>query len=188
MIVGVLSLALATSVAFVAGGSATGLFADGASSASDEGLQWENHIIVEKNGDVVWEGHNVLTDQGKNWIRSQIAKVTGGDHLAKDSTNATYIAVGNGTAPSAGDTALDKEIQKAGLSRAAGSVTTYGPGEFQVQNTFTASSDVGIVNTTSLNWGSTAGGTSLVSGSSFSTEANILADDSLTVTHNITIS
>lgn len=154
--------------------------------AQKDVLQWEGHITVEKNGDIVWQGHNVLTDQGQNWIRDQISEST--DLVVDDtSTNVTWISLGNGSAPSAATTQLDEEIAVGSLSRADGTQTTFpGAGLFQIQNTFTATADIGVVNTTGLNWNSS--GPSIVSGGAFNTEANILTDDQLTVTHNITIS
>lgn len=155
------------------------------SSESGDDLQWRNEITVEKNGEEVAQFTNTLTDQGKNWIRSQISTK---DDIGSDSDELQYISVGNGSTVESGDTVLDKEIQCCGLERTSGSLTTYSAGEFAVENTFTATADVGTVNTTGLNSGGTNGGNTLVSGGAFSADANLLTDDQLTVTHNITIS
>lgn len=181
------SLALVMAIGLSVGYVAT--TDSGQTTATDRaGVDWHNEITIKHNGEEVARFHNTLTDQGKNWIRSQIANVGAGDQIGADSDNATYISLGNGSDVVAGDVVLDSEIQAGGLSRSAGSVTTFGPGEFQVQNTFTASSDVGVVNTTGLNYGSSPGSNTLISGGAFAAEANILNGDSLTVTHNITIS
>lgn len=160
-----------------------------ASSDKDDALTWHGayKVQVERDGEVIAEDyeHNTLTTQGQNWIRAQIADVsfTGSNDL----NNATFISLGNGSDVSGGDTVLDKEITTGGLSRASGTPTKFGAGEFQVQNEFTASSDIGTVNTTGLNYAS-GSGNDLISGGAFSAEATILSGDKLTVTHNITIS
>lgn len=158
--------------------------APSSTSAESEVLTWDNTITIRHNGETLAKFHNVLTDQGQNWILNQISD----DHVSGQSlgTNASYISVGNGTAPSASTTQLDQEIATGGLSRTEGTTKTFGPGEFQVKNQFTATADIGVVNTTGLNWDSS--GTSLISGGAFGTEANIITDDKLTVIHNITIS
>lgn len=159
----------------------------GGGEAHEEGLQWENTITIHHNGELVEQFHNTLADQGKNFIRDKIVTLDNTTGTASNETlNATWISLGNGTTVAAGDTILNKEITSAGLERDNGAVTTFAAGEFQVQHQFTATSDIGVVNTTGLNWNST--GPSLISGGQFSTDANILNGDSLTVTHNITIS
>lgn len=152
----------------------------------ESSVQWKNEITVEKNGQEIAEFTNTLTDQGKNYIRSQLSDV--GTDPGNESANITYISVGNGSTVQTGDTVLDKEVTCCGLERTSGSVTTFSAGEFQVKNTFTASADVGTVNTTGLNYDGSNGANTLVSGGSFSADANLLTDDQLTVTHNITIS
>lgn len=153
-------------------------------------LTWENHITVKHNGEVVAEFHNLLTDQGEDFIRDKISALnTTGDFVASDpAKNASFIAVGNGTTPlTKTDTILPGEVtdSNSGLQRAQGSTTAYQAGNFSVSVTFTANEDIGVVNRTSLNWNSS--GPSIVSGGAFGTEANILNGDQLTVTHNISI-
>lgn len=181
-----LVFAFAAVVAVAVGASSTGTMDSG--TQESELLTWENEITVKHNGEVVAQFHNVLTDQGKDFIRDKISAVnTTGHFVAGDANkNATFIAVGNGSAPVEGDTQLAKEVTTGGLSRAQGSAKTHGAGNFSVKHQFTANADIGVVNTTSLNWNST--GPSIVSGGAFGTEANIVDGDSLTVTHNITIS
>lgn len=161
------------------------------SSAShgEDVLTWENTITVERNGEVVDTFHNVLTFQGRDFIRDKISALNAtGDIVASDADkNVSFIAVGNKSAPSESDTVLPGEVVdgSSGLSRAQGSTTAYQAGNFSVEVTFDATEDVGVVNTTSLNWNSS--GPSIVSGGAFGTEANILSGDQLTVTHNISI-
>lgn len=175
-----------TVLGFAIGIGAPGLQGNSDAVNEQSQLAWQNDIQVERNGEVIAEFENTLTDQGKNWIRSQIAGVSSGDDLTADSVNASYISLGSGKDVASGDTVLDSEISTGGLSRTEGSVTVFGAGEFQVQNNFAATSNVGVVNTTGLNWDGS--GNSLISGGSFGTEANIQDGDTLTVTHNITIS
>jgi len=160
----------------------------GPDSAHGDDVTWVNWITVEKNGKEIARFHNTLTDQGQDFIRDKIVGQDNSTGTAVTTKNASYISLGNGTTVNTGDTILDSEIDTGGLKRDVGQVTVFGnsPGEFKVVADFTATKDIGVVNTTGLNWNST--GPSLVSGGSFNTEANILTDDSLTVTHNITIS
>lgn len=202
---GVMAFVAVAAVAVAVGVSGTGPVSPQSTqdSASQESnvLTWEGHITVKqvRDGDVVdtWEDHNILTMQGQQWIRRQIGEGLNDDTnatvsaLVNDATNVSFIALGNGSAPVAATQQLDQEIGDGepnnGLERQEGTQTNFpSAGEFQIQNTFTATSDIGVVNTTALNWN--VSGPSIVSGGAFGTEANILADDQLTVTHNITIS
>jgi len=186
-LVALLSLGLV--VSFGAGVALDNGVTEDRTSAQDSS-QWEGvyTVEVERDGEVVYreKEHNVLTDQGANWIRSQISQPNG---QGSDTLEAEHISLGNESAPTAGDTVLPGEIQDHGLARTTGSTTHFGTGEFQVQHTFEASLADGqelIVNTTGLNYDATAGATTLVSGGEFP-DANLLDGDRLTVTHNVTI-
>ncbi|PSG99789.1 MAG: hypothetical protein BRC28_02845 [Nanohaloarchaea archaeon SW_4_43_9] len=186
-LVALLSLGLV--VSFGAGVALDDGVTEDRTSAQDSS-QWEGvyTVEVERDGEVVYreKEHNILTDQGANWIRSQISANNG---VSGDTTEAEHISVGNESAPSAGDTVLPGEIQDHGLSRTTGTTDVFGTGEFQVQNTFQANLTDGqelVVNTTGLNYEGIAGSNSLVSGGSFP-DANLLDGDQLTVTHNVTI-
>ncbi|MDY6788369.1 MAG: hypothetical protein SVV03_00230 [Candidatus Nanohaloarchaea archaeon] len=163
-----------------------------AESDNDDIIEWENEITVahERNGEVInkFTFENTLTDQGKEFIRDKISALNASGHnvAGRPERNISFISLGNGSTVSAGDTQLDKEITVGGLSRSQGSTTAYGSRNFSVQNQFTATSDIGTVNTTALNWNSS--GSSLVSGGAFGTEANILDGDQITVTHNVSLS
>lgn len=186
---GVAVVAVIALLAFASGAALTGMFGSLAlpGTGQEESVEWEGHITVEHNGEIIADFHNTLTTQGQNFIRD---KIVGQDNTTGtagiSSLNASWIAVGNGTNVGSGDTILDKEITSGGLARDNGAVTTFSGGEFKVEHQFDATSDIGVVNTTSLNWNST--GPSIISGGAFGSEANILSGDSLTVTHNITIS
>lgn len=154
-------------------------------------VQIERDTDGDGEREVVYEERkeNTLTNNGKNWIRSQISELDDKSSNGTDDQEAVYISVGNASDIVQSDNVVDAEIQCCQLSRTQGdSTTAFGDGEFQVQKQFTASisgSGSVIVNTTGLNYNST--GPSLVSGGSFS-NANLLDGDQLTVTHNITIS
>lgn len=158
-------------------------------SQESEVLTWDNQITIQHNGEVIAQFHNVLTDQGANFIRDKISasNSTAGVFSGDNTQNASFVAVGNGTAPSKSTVQLADEVANDGLQRSQGTTKTYGPGNFSVEVSFTANGgDIGVVNTTSLNWNSS--GPSIISGGAFGTEANILDGDTLTVTHNISIS
>lgn len=182
---------LAVALAFSVGGNVNNEVSDESGAEVegpfDAGVNWNTEVIIQHNGEVIDRFDNVLTTQGKNFIRS---KISGADSLAvagDAGKNLSFISLGNGSAPVAGDTQLPEEITNAGtgLDRTNGGTTTYDGGNFSVSHQFTASADVGTVNTTGLNWDSS--GSNLVSGGSFS-DANILDGDQITVTHNISIS
>lgn len=174
---------LAVALAFSAGSNLN----TGEDKDSDDVLDWENEITIQKNGEVIARFTNVLTDRGKEFIRDKISALnsSGFNVAGNPGRNLSYIAIGNGSEPAAGDTQLPSEITTANLSRAFGSTTSYGSRNFSVEKTFIADADAGTVNTTGLNWNSS--GSSLVSAGTFS-DANLLAGDQITVTHNVSIS
>ncbi|PSG99522.1 MAG: hypothetical protein BRC29_05400 [Nanohaloarchaea archaeon SW_7_43_1] len=184
-LVALLSLGLA--VSFGAGVALDNGITEERTSEQDSS-QWNGvyTVEVEREGEVVYKEkeHNLLTDQGANWIRGQISDPNG---LSADTAEAKHISVGNGSAPGTSDTILPEEITDSNLGRTEGGTTLYGTGEFEVQNTFTAELADGeelIVNTTGLNYANS--GNTLISGGSFP-DANLLDGDQLTVTHNVTI-
>lgn len=183
-------VALGLAVSFTAGMGLDNGVEPSEVTASQDHTNWKGvyTVTVERDGQVVYEDKesNILTTQGRNWIRSQISA---GDGKGGDSDEAEYISVGNTSAPGNGDNVLPGEIQNSNLSRAKGSTTVYGTGEFEVQKEFTADLADGeqlVVNTTGLNYGSSPGSDTLISGGAFA-DANLLDGDKLTITHNVTI-
>lgn len=179
------SLVIAAGVGFSAGNLGP------SGNSMDSGLEWENQITVEKNGEQVDQFYNELTDQGKQYIAGKLFNNSASDALYT-SNNFTYISLGNGADVAAEDEILDSEISDYGLSRAeASGVSSDAVDTYEIEKTFTADlsqdgdpSDV-KVNTTGLNYGSS--GDKLISGGAF-TSATLKDGDEITVTHTVTIS
>lgn len=179
------SLVIAASVGFSAGNLGN------SANSMDSGLEWDNTITVQKNGEQIDQFHNTLAKQGKKYIAGKLFNNTASNALYT-SNNFTYISLGNGTDVVSSDTILDSEISKFSLSRAkASTIGSSGVGTYTLEKTFTADlSQTGDpssikVNTTGLNYG--LSGNKLISGGNF-TSANLKGGDQLTVTHKITIS
>jgi len=179
------SLMIAAGVGFSAGNLGS------SGNGMDSGLEWKNQITVEKNGEQIDQFHNMLTDQGKQYIAGKLFNTSASDALYT-SNNFTYISLGNGKDVGADNVTLDSEISDYGLSRAkASSVSSTAVDTYKIEKKFTA--DLGQsgdpssvkVNTTGLNFG--ASGDKLVSGDAFKS-ANLKDGDQITVTHEITIS
>lgn len=180
-----ISLMIAAGVGFSAGNLGN------SGNSMDSGLEWSNQITVEKNGEQIDQFHNMLTDQGKQYIAGKLFNTSASDALYT-SNNFTYISLGNGSDVQSGDVKLDSEISDFGLSRSkASTVSSTAVDTYKLEKKFTAdlsqSGDPSSikVNTTGLNFG--ASGDKLVSGGAF-TSANLKDGDQITVTHEIEIS
>ena len=136
-------------------------------------------VQVYKNGKLVAETHNLLTNIGKEFVE---------DQLTNPSTNATkYISLSTGaTDCSATATVLANEITTAGLARAEGTVTDSGTGNFTVEHTFVATDSISNVQVAGLHWYS-SGDDNLFACANF-TAVNLEANDELTIRWVITIS
>lgn len=189
-LVAVFTLAATTAVSVADLGSVD--YADAAATAADDDMEWVNTITVRKNGELIHKSTNILVNQGKDFIAWQISNASTSStwsHTSSaptQSANATYIAVGNGSAPVATDDKIEGEFTTDGLSRADGAVSDTGTGQYDVQNTFVYSGSSAVtVNNTGLYWNQNED--SLVSGAAFNNEAVLENGDELTVTHSITI-
>lgn len=149
----------------------------GTQAAVEEGARIRGWVTVYKNGELVYEGPNVLTNVGANLIRS---------YLTGDAGPAiSLIAVGNGSAPVAGSTSLDNEIPDCGLSNATGTLATQGTGNWSYMYTWTSSCDNEVVNTSAMFNGT--GGT-MAWGDAFSQATTLASSDTLQVTWNVSVS
>ena len=136
-------------------------------------------VQVYKNGKLIAETHNLLTNIGKEFIE---------DQLTNPSTNTTkYISLSTGaTDCSESATVLANEITTAGLARAEGTVTDTGTGNFTVEKTFIATGSVSDVQVAGLHWYS-SGDDNLFACANF-TSVNLEANDELTIRWIVTIS
>jgi len=72
---------------------------DSVAEVDSDSLQWKNHITVKHNGEVIHEGTNTLTDQGKDFIAGKISEGTT-DFQEVTSTDlngnvSEYVAIGH---------------------------------------------------------------------------------------------
>jgi len=135
-------------------------------------LIYHSNVCVYKNGELISCSPNVLTNAGKELIEAYLSQ--GGTLGA-----VKYIAVGNGTAPSASSTSLDNEITDCGLARAAGTYSNVGTGNWSFSYTWTCTCDGVTVNTTGI-FNASSGGT-MLAGNSFN-PSTLYTNDELTVT------
>jgi hypothetical protein len=140
-------------------------------------------VSVLRDGQEIYyhEGHNLITNAGKDFIAQQIGGSSG---LATNGAN--YIALSSNTdAPAAGDTTLAGEITTGGLARSQGDYAhTNGQNTFTVTETFTASATHSNIQKAGL-FTASSGGT-MVAENTFSSVT--LADgDQLTITWTITL-
>ncbi|HEX9678486.1 hypothetical protein [Nitrososphaera sp.] len=139
-------------------------------------------VSVSRQGTEIYyyEGHNLITDAGKDFISAQIGSTSTG------SNGANYIALSSDdTAPVATDTTLTGEITGSGLDRAQGTYThSAGTNTFTVEAVFTASATVSDVQKTGL-FTASSGGT-MMAENTFSS-VNLISGDQLTLTWTITI-
>ena len=71
----------------------------------------QGRVEIYRNGELIYQGPNVVVDGGKEWIASRIA-----ESPSPAPAEMNYIAIGTGnTAGAAGDTALDTEIARVNI-------------------------------------------------------------------------
>ena len=137
-------------------------------------------VRVYKNGELIAETHNLLTNIGKEFIEDKLTNPS--------NTNVTkYISLSNvATDCSESATVLANEITTAGLARAEGTITDTGTGNFTVEKTFIATGSVSNVQVAGLHWYS-SGDDNLFACANF-TSVNLEANDELTIRWIVTIS
>ncbi len=181
-------LALVASIVAIAVTATIIVFPGSTTSEGGDGIidtvSASGHVTVSvvRQGNEIYhyEGRNLITDAGKDFISAQIGSTTTG------SNGANYIALSNNTAaPLAADTTLAGEITGSGLDRAQGTYShTAGTNTFTVQEVFTASGTVSDIQKTGL-FTASSGGT-MMAENTFSS-VNLISGDQLTVSWTITI-
>jgi len=143
---------------------------------TDSVITYHSNVCVSKNGKLLSCQSNLLTNDGKDYIR-ELLGAGSADGAAK------YIAVGNGTNTSLTDSTLDAEITTCGLARTTGTYTASGGnGNWTLSKTFDSTCVLSVVNTTAL-FNASSGGT-LFSGTNF-TSASLQSGDQLAITWNV---
>jgi len=120
---------------------------------------------------------NVWTNTGKNWTRDCIGQFLCGATAFK------YLAVGNGSAPSATSTTLDSEITTCGFNRTtAGTYVTEqaSVGNWTIYQTWTSTCNNLVVNSTAV-FNATSAGT-MLAGTTI-TSATLQSSDQLQVNY-----
>jgi len=120
---------------------------------------------------------NTWTNTGKNWTRDCIGQ------FACGATAFKYLAVGNGSAPSATSTTLAGEIADCGFNRTtAGTYVTEGAsvGNWTIYQTWTSTCNNEVVNTTAV-FNATSAGT-MLAGTTI-TSATLQSSDQLQVNY-----
>ena len=98
-----------------------------------------------------------------------------------------YLALGNGSTPSAGDDALDSEIAECGLERKAGDYYNLGVGHWEINTTFTYTCDTEMIANNTANFNATSEGV-MYAGGSISSVPFATNGDQCKLRHNFTIS
>jgi len=156
----------------------------------DVGTGYCAHIIVKveradgtveliKDG-VAINNAGVLTNIGKDWIEDQL-----GDTPSTDPAKWISLSSDSST-PSATWTQIPNELTSDGLSRAEGTYSSTGTGQWKIEYQFTATGTVSNVQLTGLNWAA-SGDNNLLCADTF-TPVTLNNGDKLTVTWTITVS
>ena len=124
---------------------------------------------------------DLLTDAGKNHLKG----ILGGTITTNLHTK--YIAIGNGTEPTASSTVLDSEQTDCGLARVLGDYYDLGTGNWEVNTTFTYTCSVQRVINTTAAFNQASGGT-LFAGGAIPTVTLAVAGDQIRVRHIYTVS
>ncbi|MCJ7450276.1 MAG: hypothetical protein MUP58_00890, partial [Candidatus Nanohaloarchaeota archaeon QJJ-9] len=97
--------------------SIAGIFAlpiaDTPTSGKEESLNYHSQVNIYKNGDLVESTHNLLTDDGKDWLTNTQLDPDGGSDPGLE-----FMVLGNGSIPEADDTSHPSKITSCGLSGA----------------------------------------------------------------------
>lgn len=146
-------------------------------------IKYNSNVCVYKNNELLGECYsNLVTTAGLNAIK---------DGLGQGSLPAAYdyVALCNATAgctdPAAGDTALDNEYAAGGLSRAQGTYSSNGNGNWTISKTFTATADSLVTNMTGLFNASSSG--TMLAENNF-TSVTLQTNDQLTINWTIWVS
>lgn len=124
--------------------------------------------------------HNVFTNAGRNHVKGVLGgEITTGIPIK-------YLALGNGSAPTATSTSLDGEITTCGLARTLGDYYSLGVGWWEINTTFTYTCSTPLTVNTTGAFNQPTGGTFFAGGTitpvTFTTNG-----DQLRLRHNYTI-
>jgi hypothetical protein len=144
-------------------------------------------MYVFKDGLLISESGNLITDLGEDWIRDWVGLAGAGNTTARSA--AMYISLSNDASPSASWTKLPNEVAANGFTRAVGDVAEWdnsGDAAFNVTKTFTATGTQQL-QCAGLNYLVTAESDNNLFAAAAFTQTTFNADDTLTITWSITI-
>jgi hypothetical protein len=109
----------------------------------NENLKYTGVACIYKNDQLIGCYHNLITNQGKNFIKQ--------DMMGTVAITLNKLAIANSTtAQSAADTSLAGEWSTCGLARATGTLTDIGIGNWSINYVWTSTCDNAIVNATGI--------------------------------------
>ena len=142
------------------------------SEGASQPIEYGSNIVVTLNDEIVDITETTVTTNGLNYVKLSL-----GTGVAQDINT---LALGNTTAPTAGQTALPGLWASCGLTKAEGAYNTNGDGNWSQAYTWTSTCDNVVVNTTALYKASTVQG--MFAGTTF-TATTLQVDDSLKVNY-----
>lgn len=153
-------------------------------------IGYDGYVTVQKYDASLdkWETlaagkHNLLVDNGKNYIRKQI-----GDDTSVAANSTKWISLSNdATSPAAGWTIIPTEINANGLSRAQATYAANGTGAWNYTYTWTATG-AQSVQLTGLNYAPTPTSDGNLFAALQFTSTSLQANDQLKVVWSITVS
>ena len=166
-ILGIIALAVLVSVLVM------GFDYGGAPEISD-GIKYHSKVCIYKNGKLVECGHNVLTDEGKEFIETELGTTPSTNSIDR-------MQLGNGSAPTSTSTSLDGLITTCGLSEASITWSSVGTGNISASYEWTSTCDNIVVNTTGLKCSACGASTDFFAGNSF-TDVTLQTNDKINVT------
>jgi len=140
-----------------------------------EEVRYYSNVCAYKNNVLIDCNSNVVTNTGKDFIKTSIGQ--------EASNNVSELAIGNGTTPVVASTSLDGEKTANGLERVNGTYYNNGVGNWSIVYTWTSTADAQVLNTTGLY----AIGGNLFAGTTF-TETTLQTDDQITINYTISVS
>jgi hypothetical protein len=156
-----------------------------------EPMQYYSDVwVTQMRGDQVvsqQHSHNLVVDQGKDFVKTQISGAI------NTTAKCLYIALSNNNnsvAPAAGWTNFNTqltEIAAGNLSRANGTYTTLGNGQWKVAYTFMATGTYGNITFAGLNNDGSLSYADLFAANTFYS-VNMISGDTLNITWQITVS
>jgi hypothetical protein len=108
-----------------------------------ENLKYTGVACIYKNDQLIGCYHNLITNQGKDYIKQ--------DMMGTAAITLNKLAIANSTtAQSAANINLQGEWTTCGLARATGTLTSIGTGNWSINYVWTSTCDNAIVNATGI--------------------------------------